>query len=218
MKNILLVLTTFIVFSAPIAYADTASTTSASTTTASHWHFPKSIHDMDRGKNHGRDNSQKDDDRDNSARFGGKAKGRDHQCSTTTTPLPDKLGPTITDLSISPTSGPAGTIFTFTVTADDPSGLVNVIYDIKYPDSPVFDTPYFLHPNCNFSGEKQGTCTFSQAIDIASSPAILGQYTVASIRATDTQGNTSTYFPNGTVTNGNENTHTLNIPAITIHG
>lgn len=126
-------------------------------------------------------------------------------------PEPDTAGPWITALSITPTSIVAGDAVTFTVTADDPDGVSNVIYDVRYPDG-----LYFLRPNCNFLGATSTTCSFSQTIDHAIVPTEYGDYTIVSVRASDTKGTVATYFPNGTVTGGREATHSLTIPPIRV--
>ncbi len=122
----------------------------------------------------------------------------------------DTLGPWITSLSVSPTSGSPGTIIGFTTTAEDPSGLAYVIFSVKYPDG------YTVQPKCNFNGATSGTCTVSQAVDIQKEPQQLGQYVIASIQAADSSGKIATYYPNGTVSNSNQSTHSLTIPSITI--
>lgn len=129
----------------------------------------------------------------------------------TSTPAPDTLGPWITNLSISPSTGNPGQIVTFSVTAQDPAGIGNVIYDIYYPNS-----TYVLRPNCNFNGATSGTCSFSESVDHGISPTLLGDYVIKTVRTNDKLGNMATYYPNGTVTNSSQNTHNLNIPAITI--
>lgn len=136
--------------------------------------------------------------------------------TTTPTPTPtpdptDTLGPLITNISISPTTGNPGQIVTFSVTAQDPAGIGNVIYDIYYPNS-----TYVLRPNCNFNGAISGTCSFSESIDHGISPTLLGDYVIKTVRTNDKLNNVATYYPNGTVTNSSQNTHNLTIPAITI--
>lgn len=122
----------------------------------------------------------------------------------------DKLGPWLTNVSLSPTSGPPGTVFTFTASAEDPAGLVRIIYDIAYPNS-----SYVLRPNCNFAGSTSETCTISEAIDVGQSPAVLGEYKIT-IRLLDALHNVSTFYQNGTAVNSNESTHTIPIPSILI--
>ena len=131
--------------------------------------------------------------------------------SFATTNPPDTVGPLITSLSITPTNGNAGQIITFTVTAEDPSGVGNIVYDIKYPNS-----SYYLRPNCNVNGATSGTCTFSQAIDQAQQPTLYGSYVIETIRAADSLGNVATYYPTGSVTNGSQSSHSVTIPAIVI--
>lgn len=131
--------------------------------------------------------------------------------STPPVPVSDALGPWITNLSISPTSGNVGVIVTFSVTAEDSAGIGNIVYDIRYPNS-----SYVLRPNCNFNGAQSGTCTFSESIDHGIQPTILGEYIIESVRATDLLGNVSTYYPNGTVLNSQQSTHSLTIPVINI--
>ena len=132
--------------------------------------------------------------------------------ATSTPPIAnDNLGPWITNLSISPTSiNPSGLV-TFTVTAEDLNGIGSIVVDIKYPNS-----NYYLRPNFNFSGATSGTQSFTETIDHGTSPTILGDYTIVTIRAVDSLGNLSTYYPNGTVTNAKQGTHTLTIPVINV--
>ncbi|PIR74020.1 MAG: hypothetical protein COU35_04750 [Candidatus Magasanikbacteria bacterium CG10_big_fil_rev_8_21_14_0_10_47_10] len=127
------------------------------------------------------------------------------------TPTPnDSTGPWITSLSISPATGQAGLIVTFTVTAEDPTGMGNLIFDIRYPNG------YYLRPNCNFEGATTGYCTFSETIDHGIQPTIFGDYIIETIRAVDNLDNISTYYPNGTVTNSIQATHNLVLPSIAI--
>lgn len=129
-------------------------------------------------------------------------------------PLPasDTTGPTITNLSITPTTVAAGGQVSFTATAEDPSGVQNLVYVIQYPG-----TSYSLQPNCNFNGVTSGTCAFGESVDHGiKDPTILGDYVITSIRITDTLGNVATYYPNGTVSGGASATHSLSIPAITV--
>ena len=135
--------------------------------------------------------------------------------ATPTSPPPpltsDGKGPWITALSVSPVSTSPGGQVTFTVSAEDPDGIGNVIYDIRYP-SP--SSAYVLRPNCNFNGAKTGTCSFTQAIDIGISPVVTGAYVIESVRATDLANVTATYYPNKTVANVKQSTHNLTIPSI----
>lgn len=131
-------------------------------------------------------------------------------------PPPDTLGPWITNLSISPTTGYPREIITFSATAEDPSGIGNVVYDIRYPNDGRYDSPYHLRPNCNFNGATSGTCTFSETIDHATEPQLYGDYVIESVKATDILGNVSTYYPDGSVLNSVQTTHNLVIPVITI--
>lgn len=140
------------------------------------------------------------------------------QSFTTLTPPPpppppvgSSLGPWITFLSITPTSGPPGMVITFTVTAEDQNGIESIGNNIKYPG-----TNYTLRPNWNLGGATRGTQTFSQSIDLGMSPTKLGEYVITSIRAVDSLGNISTYYPNGVVENSNGSTHNLIIPSIFI--
>lgn len=138
--------------------------------------------------------------------------------ATSTTPAPppppsdDVTGPTITSLSITPLSTVPGGQVAFTATAEDPSGINTIIYDIKYPG-----TTYTLRPNCNFNGVTSGTCAFGESIDHGiKDPTLLGDYVIISVRIIDTIGNTATYYPDGTVAGGSSGTHSLTIPAVTI--
>ena len=135
------------------------------------------------------------------------------QSFTTAAPPPptDTFGPWITNLSITPTSGSPGVIITYTVTAEDPDGVTNIINDIKYPGS-----IYYLRPNWNLGGATNGTQTFSETVDHGMSPTLLGQYVIETIRAADSLGNISTYYPDGTVENSIQSTHNLTIPSILI--
>jgi len=127
-------------------------------------------------------------------------------------PSSDTIGPTITSLTITPVSTVIGGSVSFSVTAEDPSGVRSVVYDIKYPGS-----SYVLRPNCNLNGVISGTCGFGQPIDDGiQNPSLLGDYVIQTVRATDALGNVATYYPDGTVTNGASTTHTLTIPAIAI--
>jgi peptidoglycan hydrolase-like protein with peptidoglycan-binding domain len=128
------------------------------------------------------------------------------------TPLEDTTGPLITNLSVSPTSIDSGESVTFTATIEDQSGIENVIYDIRYPNS-----SYVLRPNCNFEGVKSGTCTFTESIDHGISPTLYGEYVIDSIRVTDSLDNLATYYPNGSVSGSSQDTHNLSIPTILIN-
>ncbi len=131
----------------------------------------------------------------------------------TPTPAPatDTTGPTITSLSITPVSTTPGGQVSFTATAEDPSGIRTIIYDIKYPG-----TTYTLRPNCNYNSVLSGTCAFGESIDHGiKNPTLLGDY-VIQIRIVDVLGNTATYYSDGTVTNGLSATHSFSIPAVTI--
>lgn len=133
--------------------------------------------------------------------------------SPTPTPPPttDTTGPTITSLSITPVSTIPGGQVSFTATAEDPSGIRTIIYDIQYPG-----TTYTLRPNCNFNGVLSGTCAFGESIDHGiKNPTLLGDY-VIQVRIVDMLDNTATYYSNGTVTNGLSATHSFSIPAVTI--
>lgn len=134
----------------------------------------------------------------------------------TPTPIPDTLGPWIVNLSISPTNGYERETITFTVTAEDSTGIGNIIYDIRYPNDGRWDAPYYLRPNCNFFGAKSGTCTFSESIDHATEPQLYGEYVIEKIRAQDILGNVSIYYPDRTVSKSLQNNHNLTIPIITI--
>lgn len=79
--------------------------------------------------------------------------------TATTTAATDTLGPWLNSLSITPTSGKSGMTVTFTMTAEDPSGINYVIFNIKYPDG------YGIEPRCNFNGVTSGACTFIQPIN-----------------------------------------------------
>lgn len=131
--------------------------------------------------------------------------------TTTSFIIPLSLGPWITDLSITPISGLPGTIFTFTITAEDPSGLASIAPRIKYPGS-----NYTLNPNWQFYGAVSGTQTFTSVIDHGISPTLLGEYVIEYIKASDSFQNHSFYYPNGTVINAIQSTHNLTIPSITI--
>lgn len=123
----------------------------------------------------------------------------------------DTVGPTITSLSITPASTVIGGAVSFNATAEDPSGVGQLVYNIHYPGS-----AYVLRPNCNFNGVTSGTCGFGQPIDDGiQNPSLLGDY-VIDIRIVDLLGNSAYYYANGTVTNGVNATHGLTIPAITI--
>ena len=128
-----------------------------------------------------------------------------------TPPVSSSFGPWITSLSISPTSGPPGTVITFTTSAEDPNGVGSIVVDIKYPG-----TSYTLRPNWNLAGATSGTQTFSESIDHGISPTILGEYVIESIRAADSLGNVSKYYPSGAVENSNESSHNFVIPSISI--
>lgn len=137
--------------------------------------------------------------------------------ATSTPPIAnDNLGPWITNLSILPTSINPGDLVTFTTTAEDPNGIGSIVVDIKYPPCTCYDSDYYLRPNFNFSGATSGTQTFTETIDHGTSPTILGDYEIVTIRAVDSFGNLSTYYPNGTVTNAKQGTHTLTIPVIKV--
>lgn len=123
----------------------------------------------------------------------------------------DNLGPWITNLSILPTSINPGGLVAFTVTAEDSNGIGSIVVDIKYPNS-----NYYLRPNFNFSGATSGTQTFTETIDHGISPTILGDYIIVTIRAVDSLGNLSTYYPNGTITGAKQGTHALTIPVINV--
>ncbi len=128
------------------------------------------------------------------------------------TPSPgDHVGPRISYLSITPTSVVPGGQVVFTATADDPSGVNNLIYNIKYPG-----TTYTLRPNCNFNLAPHGTCTLPQSIDGGIKPTVLGSYVIQSVSVSDGAGNLATYYPDGTVTNGPSVSHNFAIPAITV--
>ncbi|HSE35387.1 MAG TPA: peptidoglycan-binding protein [Candidatus Paceibacterota bacterium] len=125
--------------------------------------------------------------------------------------LADITGPTITSLTISPTRTAVGGAVSFQATAEDPSGIQTIVYDIAYPGS-----GYVLRPNCNFNGVTVGTCGFGESIDHGiQNPSLLGEYTI-SIRIVDMLGNVAAYYPNGTVTNGITPTHSHTIPVITV--
>ena len=130
---------------------------------------------------------------------------------TSPSPVNDNLGPWITSLSISPTTILPGGLVTFTVSAEDPNGIGSIVNDIKYPG-----ISYTLRPNWNLGGATSGIQTFSNSIDHGISPTILGEYIIESIRAVDSLSNVSTYYPNGTVTNAKQGTHSLVIPTITV--
>ncbi len=136
------------------------------------------------------------------------------QTLTTATPPPptSTLGPWITYLSITPTSGPRGTIITYTVTAEDPDGVTSIVNDFIYPE-PITSSPY--HPNWNLGGATSGTQTFSEPMDPLH-PTLYGVYVLEKIRAIDSLNNVTTYYPDGTVTNGVQTTHNLTIPSIFI--
>jgi len=134
----------------------------------------------------------------------------------TQSPTPDTLGPWITSISISPTNGYERERITFSVTAEDSAGIGNIVYDIRYPNDGRYDVSYYLRPNCNFYGAKSWTCIFSESVDHATQPQLYGQYVIESVRAADMLGNISTYYPNGTVSNGLQSNHNLVIPVITI--
>jgi len=136
------------------------------------------------------------------------------QTFATTAVKEDTLGPWITDLSILPTEGSPGEVITFTASAQDPSGVKTIVYDITYPPSSSSDG-YVLRPNCNFDATTNSSCTLSQTIDYGISPAILGDYTIA-IRIVDNAGNLATYYSNGSVENSEDSVHELNIPSIAI--
>jgi hypothetical protein len=124
---------------------------------------------------------------------------------------PNSLGPWITNLSITPTSGPPDTIVTFSVSAEDPNGIGNIIADIRYPDG-----VYVLSPNWNFGNATSGTITFSETIDHGILPTELGSYVVERIRAADSFNNVAVYYPDGTVVDSILPTHSLTIPSILI--
>src|SRR3989344_6469379 len=137
--------------------------------------------------------------------------------ATSTPPVTnDNFGPWITNLSITPTDINPGGLVTFTVSAEDPNGIGSIVVDIKYPPCSCHDSDYYLRPNFNFSGANSGTQTFTETIDHGTSPTILGDYIITTIRAVDSHGNLSTYYPNGTVSNAKQETHTLTIPVIKV--
>lgn len=127
-------------------------------------------------------------------------------------PVDDDFGPLITSLSISPTSVATDGPVTFSVTAEDPTGIGNVIYDIRYPNS-----SYVLRPNCNFYGATSGTCVFTESVDHAMLPRVSGNYVIETVRAGDRSDNVTTYYPNGTVTGGESSVHNLTIPVIAVN-
>lgn len=126
-------------------------------------------------------------------------------------PASDTTGPTITSLSITPTNTTVGGAVSFSATAEDPSGIQTIIYNIHYPGS-----SYVLRPNCNYNGVTSGTCGFGESIDHGiQNPSILGDY-IINIRIVDLLGNSAYYYSNGSVTGGVSATHSLTIPAVTI--
>lgn len=128
----------------------------------------------------------------------------------------DATGPTITSLSITPVSTTVGGAVSFSAVAEDPSGIQSITYIIRYPTD-ASHNPYYHRPNCNFNGVTSGTCGFGEPIDDGiQNPSLLGVYAIESVRAVDMLGNTSTYYPDGTVTNGVNVSHSLTIPGITI--
>lgn len=151
---------------------------------------------------------------------GNSASSSSQSLTTTAPPAPpvnSAYGPWITALSISPTSGPAGTQVTFSVTAEDPNGVASIVIEIRYPDNTVYDGPRTIEPNWNLRGVTSGSQTFTESVDHNTSPAILGEYEIVKITAYDSDGNYSRYYPNGNVENNKQSTHNLTIPSITIH-
>lgn len=123
----------------------------------------------------------------------------------------DGFGPTITELTITPTTTNPGGLITFSVSAEDVNGVANVIYDIRYPNG-----TYVLRPNCNFLGAVSDICEFTESIDQGIRPALLGDYVIESVRAVDTHGNVAIYYPDGTASGTVSSSHSLPIPVIEI--